>query len=61
MTDPKPCPIPGCTYKWKTLDGLMAHLFQRHRKADLIKWMLEHLDPCEAWRKRVKKFMEKGR
>lgn len=90
MTEMKPCPIPGCGRKWKTVDGLMAHLFQRHRKAELIKWILQRLekpnpklrevwsitlvlgswtifvglgmierrDPCEAWKKRVRKFME---
>ena len=61
LKDSRPCPIKGCEKGWKTLDGLTAHLFQSHKKADLIKWMLERLNPCEAWRKRGKKFMEKGR
>ena len=55
MKDLKPCPIPGCNVKWRKTSYLFAHLFQRHKKADLIKWMIEHLDPVGAWRKRALK------
>jgi len=41
--DGHPCPIPGCRKKWYNVGGLVAHLYQRHVKAELIKWIVDHL------------------
>ena len=41
--DPKPCPIQGCSKKWKTRSGLFSHLYMHHLKAELITWILQHV------------------
>ena len=40
----KPCPIPGCPKRWRTEDGLFAHLFRGHLKNHLITWILNHME-----------------
>jgi hypothetical protein len=37
----KPCPIKACKHQWKTEEGLLYHLYQRHRKFDIIKALWE--------------------
>ena len=35
------CPVPECPYTWRTKNGLRAHLYNTHRKADLIESVLK--------------------
>ena len=37
----KKCPIPDCTKKWRTKASLRAHLYNIHRKADLVESVLK--------------------
>ena len=39
----KPCPIEGCKYHWISLDALFGHLYNNHRKNEIIKALLEAL------------------
>jgi len=39
----KPCPIEGCQKRWLTRDGLRGHLYREHRKAEIIKALLDGL------------------
>jgi len=41
MAKLKPCPIKGCTSKWRLLRGLGAHLFIYHNKSELIDYILK--------------------
>lgn len=40
---PHPCPIKGCTYKWRLKDTLGLHLYQRHRKGELVTHVLDEM------------------
>jgi len=45
MGKDKPCPIElkgePCRKKWRTPDGLFAHLYEGHVKAELVKWIVD--------------------
>lgn len=38
-----PCPVEGCTFRAYKEEGLFGHLYERHRKVDLIRAILELL------------------
>jgi len=34
------CPIPKCDYRGFTLEGLAEHLWFKHRKNELVGWII---------------------
>lgn len=43
MTKMIPCPIERCKYKGHKESGLFAHLYNHHRKEELIKALLREV------------------